>query len=288
MSSIKAEDLKRDDKNFNDLNLSEIISIFKTYISYIIIVPIVFALFVYLFSDFLPKIYKSTIVIHEKSGAVGVEVPYQELNGAFIAALFKLDSVLDEAILQLKEKDSSYSLNRSLLLQKISTIVARNEKLVFISIHEKSAEDAKLVADTMLQIVMYRTKPAGLDKIRIEKKITDAREQIERINAYTNMQMNGLSKNKENNVEVVLGIATLDKFMEMKTEYENKVNLYENVLRGLSVDDLIQAPVISQTPVSPNKKFLMLTSWAASLIGCVLFAYFRSSRKLSMVAGKDI
>lgn len=285
MNNFAIEGKQHFKRSFHELNLNEIFSIFKPYIKPIVLLPIFFAAAVYLLSDFLPKVYKSTIVIHEKPGAVGVGVPYQELNGAFIAELFKLDSVLDEAIMQLKKEDLTHNLNRNILLQKISTIVARNEKLVFISINDKSPEQAQRVADTLLRIVMARTKPTGLDKDRLEKKITETQEQVEQINTYVKKQMDGLSKSKENNVAVVSAIATLDRIMEMKAKYEAKVDLYTNVSRGLSVDDLVQAPIISQTPVSPNKKFLMLISWVASLIGCVLFAYFRNSRKVSAIAG---
>lgn len=285
MNDFAIEDKQHFKKSFHELNLNEIFSIFKPFMAQIILLPIFFAATVYLLSDFLPKVYKSTIVIHEKPGAIGVGVPYQELNGAFIAELFKLDSVLDESIIQLKKEDSTSNLNRNLLLQKISTIVARNEKLVFISIKDKSPEQAQRVADTLLRIVMTRTKPTGLDKDRLEKKVTETKEQVEQINIYVKSQMNGLSRSKENNAAAVSAIATLDRIMEMKARYEAKVDLYENVLRGLSIEDLIQAPVISKTSVSPNRKFLMLISWVTSLIGCVLLFYFRNSGKVSAVAG---
>lgn len=285
MNNFAIEGNQHFKRSFHELNLHEIFSIFKLYIKLIILLPIFFAATVYLLSDFLPKMYKSTIVIQEKPAAVGVGVPYQELNGAFIAALFKLDSVLDEAIIQLKKENSTHNLNRNLLLQKISTIVARNEKLVFIYISDKSPEQAQRVADILLRIVMARTKPAGLDKDRLEKKMTETKEQVEQFNTYVKRQLNVLSKTKDDNAAVVSTIVTLDRIMEMKVRYETKVDLYENVARGLSVDDLIQAPIISQTPVSPNKKFLMLISWVTSLIGCVLFVYFRNSRIVTAVAG---
>lgn len=285
MNNIGFEGKHHVKRSFHELNLREIFSIFKLYIKLIILLPIFFAATVYLLSDFLPKVYKSTIVIHEKPGSVGVGVPYQELNGAYIAALFKLDSVLDEAIMQLKKEEPTRKLDRNLLLQKISTIVARNEKLVFIYISDKSPEQAQRVADILLRIVMARTKPAGLDKDRLEKKMKETKEQVEQFNIYVKKQMNGLSKTKEDNAAVVSTIVTLDKITEMKVTYEAKLDLYENVARGLSVDDLIQAPIISRTPASPNKTFLMLISWVTSLIGCVLFVYFRNSRKVTAIAG---
>jgi hypothetical protein len=170
-------------------------------------------------------------------------------------------SVLDPVIGTLGQaKDETVEDARAKLREQIKTAVSRNDKLLTLTVSDRSVIQAQAIANAVLQTTYQQSRPKGSVRIRLEAQLAEAQARLK------NAQDASVSvlKRLESNGSGARGVELPHDYAELLSATgaaQTQISSIETQLEGVSESQLIQSPTLLQKPSLPKKVLIVGDSW---------------------------
>jgi hypothetical protein len=210
----------------------------------------------------LPNKFESVMILRAES-----------LTLAQITAAPVLDPLLEK--LNLKGGQPIH-IAREKLRDRLHTIANRTEKLITVTISERTPELAQTIATTLLQQIIEESKPKGFVRDQIvtqrqlaEKRITESSAMLTHLAARI-----GTAGVNPGSSDTVYGYTELQKVLSAA---EAQLLMAQAELEGLTTSSIVQAPTLTQTDNTKRNIWLFVLAVIIAGVTLSLFVFLRHS-----------
>jgi uncharacterized protein involved in exopolysaccharide biosynthesis len=165
---------------------------------------------------------------------------------------------------------------RTKLAGQIKAVVGK-DTLLRLSVTAQKPEEAKKIANLIIDAYLKSTAPGELDRADLEKRLTYARTSLDAIRKLIeNITLNGAGIL---NKPVTLGDAgtSIAALGELQARYLGEVLSIPRTLQGLSRDIVIQPPTLPTEAVAPKKSLIAVMAALASGFALLLWVFMRKA-----------
>ena len=228
----------------------------------LIIGPLVAGLCALGISFLVPPTYQSVAVLQAEQPTASLMVTASVLDPVIANLGLAKDETLEEARLRLREK-------------QIKTTVGRNDKLLTLTVSDRSAAQAQAIANALISQTYRESQPKSTVRARLETQLAEARERLK--NAQDASA--GLLKRLEANVsganagaELARGYAEL---LGATGAAQSQISALEAQLEGLSAAQLVQSPTLPMKPSQPKKGLIAIGATLGAGLLLLIFIFLR-------------
>ena len=194
------------------------------------------------------------------------------------ASLIGTAAVLDPVIASLGlAKDDTVEDARIRLRERIKAVVGRTDKLLTLTVSDRTASQAQAIANALLQQTYQESRPKGSARIRLGVQLEEARTRLK--NAQ-DASVGVLKRLETNNSGAAGGVELARGYAELLTATgaaQGQVSLLEAQLEGLTDAQLVQAPTLAQKPSQPKKGLIAIGATLATGVALLLFVFIRQA-----------
>ena len=194
------------------------------------------------------------------------------------ASLIGTAAVLDPVIASLGlAKDDTVEEARIRLRERIKAVVGRTDKLLTLTVSDRTASQAQAIANALLQQTYQESRPKGSARIRLGVQLEEARTRLKNaqdasVGVLKRLETNG--SGAAGGVELARGYAEL---LTATGAAQGQVSLLEAQLEGLTDAQLVQAPTLAQKPSQPKKGLIAIGATLAAGMALLLFIFIRQA-----------
>ena len=247
----------------NEVGLLDLLVTFAENIRLLVVGPLVVGLCALIVSFLLPQTFQSVAVLQADQTT---------------ASLMATTSVLDPVIASLGlAKDDTVEEARTKLRERIKTNVGRVDKLLTLTVSDRTASQAQAIAKALLQQTYQESRPKGSARVRIGVQLEEARMRLKNAQDASAGVLKRLESNSSGvavGVELARGYAEL---LGATGTAQGQVSLLEAQLEGLTDAQLVQAPTVAQKPSQPKKGLIAIGATLATGLALLLFVFIRQA-----------
>jgi capsular polysaccharide biosynthesis protein len=207
------------------------------------------------------------------------------------ASLMTTAAVLDPVIASLGlAKDGTLDEARTKLRQQIKAAVGRNDKLLTLTVSDRTAQQAQATANAVLKQTYQESRPKGSARKRLEVQLAEAQA---RLNNAQDASVGVLKRLESSGSGVGGGVELARGYAELLTATgaaQGQISALEAQLEGLSAAQLVQAPTLPQKASQPKKGLIAVGATLATGLALLLFVFMRQALRSNVenasVAGK--
>lgn len=194
------------------------------------------------------------------------------------ASLIGTAAVLDPVIASLGlAKDNTVEEARIRLRERIKAVVGRTDKLLTLTVSDRTASQAQAIANALLQQTYQESRPKSSARIRLGVQLEEARTRLKNaqdasVGVLKRLETNG--SGAAGGVELARGYAEL---LTATGAAQGQVSLLEAQLEGLTDAQLVQAPTLAQKPSQPKKGLIAIGATLATGMALLLFVFIRQA-----------
>jgi len=249
----------------NEVGLLDLLVTLAENIKLLIIGPLVVGICALIVGFLLPQTFQSVAVLQADQGT---------------ASLMGTTAVLDPVIASLGlAKDETVEEARTRLRDHIKTNVGRVDKLLTLTVSDRTASQAQAITNALLQQTYLASRPKGSARARLGVQLEEARTRLENARDASAGVLKRLESNVSGNspgsaggVEMARGYAEL---LSATGAAQGQVSTLEAQLEGLTDAQLVQAPTLAQKPSQPKKGLIALGAAVAAGVALLLFIFIR-------------
>ena len=247
----------------NEVGLLDLLVILAENIKLLVIGPLVVGLCALMVSFLLPQTFQSVAVLQADQTT---------------ASLMGTATVLDPVIASLGlAKDGTVEEARVKLREQIKANVGRVDKLLTLTVSDRTALQAQAITKALLQQTYLESRPKGSVRVRIGIQLEEARTRLKNAQDASAGVLKRLESNGSGaagGVELARGYAEL---LSATGAAQGQVSLLEAQLEGLTDAQLLQVPTLAQKPSQPKKGLIAIGATLAAGIALLLFIFIRQS-----------
>jgi uncharacterized protein involved in exopolysaccharide biosynthesis len=165
---------------------------------------------------------------------------------------------------------------RAKLAGQIKAVVGK-DALLRLSVRAEKPEEAKKIANLIIDAYLKSTAPGALDRADLEQRLTYARTSLDAIRKLIeSFTLNGAGIL---NKPVTLGEAgtSLVALGELQARYLGEVLSIPRTIQGLSRDIVIQPPTLPTEAVAPKKSLIAVMTALVSGFALLLWVFMRKA-----------
>ena len=224
----------------------------------------------------IPPTYQSVAVLQAEQATASLMITAAVLDPVIVSLGLAKDNTVEDARIELRKQ--------------IKTAVGRNDKLLTLTVSDRSAQQAQAVAKAVLSQTYQESRPKGSARKRLEVQLAEAQS---RINNAQNASV-GVLKRLESSGSGVSGGAELARgYAELLTATgaaQGQISALETQLEGLSEAMLTQSPTLPLKASQPKKGLIAVGATLATGLALLLFVFMRqtlrNNAENASVAGK--
>ena len=247
----------------NEVGLLDLLVTLAENIRLLVVGPLVVGLCALIVSFLLPQTFQSVAVLQADQTT---------------ASLMATAAVLDPVIASLGlAKDDTVEETRTKLRERIKTNVGRVDKLLTLTVSDRTASQAQAIAKALLQQTYQESRPKGSTRVRIGVQLEEARMRLKNAQDASAGVLKRLESNSSGvaaGVELARGYAEL---LGATGTAQGQVSLLEAQLEGLTDAQLVQAPTLAQKPSQPKKGLIAIGATLATGLALLLFVFIRQA-----------
>ena len=247
----------------NEVGLLDLLVTLAENIRLLVVGPLVVGLCALIVSFLLPQTFQSVAVLQADQTT---------------ASLMATTSVLDPVIASLGlAKDDTVEEARTKLRERIKANVGRVDKLLTLTVSDRTALQAQAIAKALLQQTYQESRPKGSARVRIGVQLEEARVRLKNAQDASAGVLKRLESNSSGvavGVELARGYAEL---LGATGTAQGQVSLLEAQLEGLTDAQLVQAPTVAQKPSQPKKGLIAIGATLATGLALLLFVFIRQA-----------
>ena len=247
----------------NEVGLLDLLVTLAENIRLLVVGPLVVGLCALIVSFLLPQTFQSVAVLQADQTT---------------ASLMATAAVLDPVIASLGlAKDNTVEEARTELRERIKTNVGRVDKLLTLTVSDRTASQAQAIANALLQQTYQESRPKGSARVRIGVQLEEARMRLKNAQDASAGVLKRLESNSSGvavGVELARGYAEL---LGATGTAQGQVSLLEAQLEGLTDAQLVQAPTLAQKPSQPKKGLIAIGATLATGLALLLFVFMRQA-----------
>jgi len=192
------------------------------------------------------------------------------------ASLIGTSAVLDPVIASLGlAKDETVEEARTKLRERIKANTGRTDKLLTLTVSDRTASQAQAIANALLQQTYQESRPKGSARVRLGVQLEEARTRLKNAqdaSAGVLKRLDSSGVGTAGGVELARGYAEL---LSATGTAQGQVSLLEAQLEGLTDAQLVQAPTLAQKPSQPKKGLIAIGATLVTGLAVLLFIFIR-------------
>ena len=247
----------------NEVGLLDLLVTLAENIRLLVVGPLVVGLCALIVSFLLPQTFQSVAVLQADQTT---------------ASLMATAAVLDPVIASLGlAKDDTVEEARTKLRERIKANVGRVDKLLTLTVSDRTASQAQAIAKALLQQTYQESRPKGSARVRIGVQLEEARMRLKNAQDASAGVLKRLESNSSGvavGVELARGYAEL---LGATGTAQGQVSLLEAQLEGLTDAQLVQAPTLAQKPSQPKKGLIAIGATLATGLALLLLVFIRQA-----------
>lgn len=238
----------------------------------------------------IPKTYESSAIlkIDATTGTRDFGVVDAGTSPSDMAALITTNAVLNRSLRSLGQLDGTDEheaedrLNE--LRSKVGVKVGRADGLLTLRVAAPSAEAAQKTANTILKFAFEESRSRDADYEKLQAEVVLAKQLLAELEDASDVARSRLAKAKEGAITDIGEQAdALARLAINRIELQNKLYQLERRAAGVSDSNLLQAPTLPLSPVSPRKALIALIATLGSGFALLLFVFLRQAWKTSFM-----
>ena len=247
----------------NEVGLLDLLVTLAENIKLLIAGPLIVGLCALAVSFLLPQTFQSVAVLQADQTTV---------------SMMGTAAVLDPVIASLGlAKDDTVEESRTRLRERIKANVGRVDKLLTLTVSDRTASQAQAIANALLQQTYQESRPKGSARIRLGVQLEEARTRLKNaqdasVGVLKRLESNG--SGAAGGVELARGYAEL---LGATGTAQGQVSLLEAQLEGLTDAQLVQAPTLAQKPSQSKKGLIAIGATLAAGLALLLFVFIRQA-----------
>ena len=253
--------LKRENSVENEVGLLDLLVTFAENIKLLVVGPVVVGICALIVSFLVPQTFQSTAVLQADQTT---------------ASLMTTATVLDPVIaLMGLAKEDTVEEARTKLREKIKVNVGRVDKLLTLTVSDRTALQAQAITTALLQQTYRESNPKGSVRVRLGVQLEEARTRFKNAQDASAGVLKRLESNSSGSaggVELARGYAEL---LSATGAAQNQISLLEAQLEGLTDAQLVQPPTLAQKPSQPKKGLIAIGATLAAGMALLLFVFIR-------------
>ncbi len=230
---------------------------------------------------------------YESSAILKIDTPTNAQNSGFVnagmspadmAALITSNAVLNRSLRSLgqldgtDEREAENRLNK--LRGNVSAKVGRADGLLTLKVAAPSAQAAQKTATTILKFAFEESRSQGADQEKLQAEVVLTKQLLAELEDATDLARNRLTKAKEDaSADIGEQADTLARLAINRIELQNSLYQLERSAAGVSDSNLLQAPALPLSPVSPRKALIALLAMLGSGFALLMFIFLRQAWK---------
>jgi len=240
----------------------------------------------YAASFLIPETYESSAILK-------IEAPVNAQDSAFVsagispsdmAALITTNAVLNRSLRSLGQLDGSDELEAeerlNELRSKVSVKVGRADGLLTFKVAAPSALAAQKTANTILKSAFEESRSRDADYETLQAEVVLAKQLLAELENASDVVRSRLAKAKEGAISDIGEQAdTLARLAINRIELQNSLYQLERRAAGVSDSNLLQAPTLPLSSVSPRKALIALLATLGSGFTLLIFVFSRQAWK---------
>lgn len=247
----------------NQAGLLDLLVTVAENIRLLIIGPLVFGGCALIVGFLLPQTFQSVAMLQADQGT---------------ASLMTTATVLDPVIASLGlTKDDTLEEARTKLREHIKANVGRTDKLLTLTVSDRTALQAQAIANALLKQTYLESRPKGSARVRLGVQLDEARSRFKNAQDASAGVLKRLDSNGSataGGVELARGYAEL---LSATGTAQAQVSLLEAQLEGLTDAQLVQAPTLAQKPSQPKKALIAIGATLIAGMVLLMFIFIRQS-----------
>lgn len=256
----------------SEVGLLDLLVTLAENIKLLIIGPLVVGICALFASFLLPQNFQSVAVLQADQ---------------FTASLMSTATVLDPVIASFSlSKDGTVEEARIKLREKIKANVGRVDKLLTLTVSDRTASQAQAIATALLQQTYLESSPKGSARMRLGAQLEEARTRLKNAQDASIGVLKRLESNVSGaagGVELARGYAEL---LNATGAAQGQVSTLEAQLEGLTDAQLVQSPTLPQKPNQPKKALVAIGATLAAGMTLLLFVFVRQGFRNTVASEK--
>jgi LPS O-antigen subunit length determinant protein (WzzB/FepE family) len=247
----------------NQVGMLDLLIALAENIKLLVVGPLVVGLCALIVSFLLPKTYQSVAVLQAEQTTASLMVTAAVLDPVIASLGLANDVTVEDA--------------RTRLREQMKATVGRTDKLLTLTVSDRTASQAQAVANALLQQTYKESKPKGNARTRLEAQLGEARNRLKNAQDASIGVLKRLDSNSSgaaSGAELARGYAEL---LTATGAAQSQVSLLEAQLEGLTDAQLVQAPTLAQKPSQPKKGLIAIGATLVTGIALLLFVFMRQA-----------
>lgn len=247
----------------NEVGLLDLLVTLAENIRLLILGPLAVGICALIVSFLLPKTFQSVAVLQADQTTASLMVTAAVLDPVTVSLGLAKEDTVEEA--------------RTKLRERIKVNVGRVDKLLTLTVSDRTASQAQAVANALLQQTYKESRPKGSARARLGVQLEEARTRLKNAqdaSVGVLKRLESSSSGAAGGVELARGYAEL---LSATGTAQGQVSLLEAQLEGLTDAQLVQVPTLVQKPTHPKKGFIAIGAALAAGMGFLLFIFIRQA-----------
>ena len=212
----------------------------------------------------LPQTFQSVAVLQAEQPTASLMLTAAVLDPVIAAMGLARDDTLEDARLKLREH--------------IKTAVGRNDKLLTLTVSDRTPQQAQAIASAVIKQTYQESRPKGSARARLETQLAEAQARLKNAQDASVGVLKRLESNSaggaNSGTELARGYAEL---LNATGTAQSQISLLESQLEGLSEAQLIQSPTLPQKASQPRKGLIAIGATLATGLALLLFIFMRQA-----------
>lgn len=247
----------------NEVGLLDVLVTLAENIKLLVLGPLIVGLCALIGTFLLPQTFQSVAVLQA-----------DQTTASLVATAAVLDPVIASLGLA---KDDTVEEARTKLRERIKANVGRIDKLLTLTVSDRTASQAQAIANALIQQTYQESRPKGSAQARLEVQLEEARTRLKNAQDASAGVLKRLELNSSGaaaGAELARGYAEL---LSATGAAQGQVSLLEAQLEGLTNAQLVQAPTLAQKSSQPKKGLIAIGATLAAGLGLLLFVFIRQA-----------
>lgn len=212
----------------------------------------------------LPPTFQSVAVLQAEQPTASLMLTAAVLDPVIAAMGLAKDDTLENARLKLREQ--------------IKTAVGRNDKLLTLTVSDRTPQQAQAIASAVIKQTYQESRPKGSARARLETQLAEAQARLKNaqdasVGVLKRLESNGAG-GANSGTELARGYAEL---LNATGTAQSQISLLEIQLEGVSEAQLVQSPTLPQNASQPKKGLIAIGATLATGLALLLFIFMRQA-----------
>lgn len=234
----------------------------------------------------IPETYESSAILKIDAPTDAKESGFMNagMSPADVAALITSKAVLNRSLRSLGQLDGTDEREAEDRLDElrgnVSVKVGRADGLLTLKVTAPSAAAAEKTAITILKFVFEESRSRYADQDKLQAEVVLTKQLLAELEDASDLARNRLAKAKESaSADIGEQADTLARLAINRIELQNSLYQLERRAAGVSDSNLLQAPTLPLSPVSPRKALIGLLATLGSGFALLMFVFLRQAWK---------